>query len=123
MLTDEVKIIDRWREHFEQLLETDREIQCINKSKDNVGHRNAEDNQITIEELENKVKGIKIGKAAGYDGIKSEQLNMFYFENKGKYQKMGKKQLSFQYLKRATAEYVRTEFHLHAIRLNSVNQF
>lgn len=79
ILKNEEEILERWQEHFEELLETQDKNEDNNDTVVPVpyaenSNETEDTEEITISEIEDAMKHIRTGKAAGYDGIKSEQL-------------------------------------------------
>jgi hypothetical protein len=68
--------MERWKEHFEDLLNptnTNREKE-ERKSKTETNKEINRDNEITLKEVQEAIKSIKNGKAAGHDGITPEMI-------------------------------------------------
>jgi hypothetical protein len=82
VLTEEHKIMERWKEHFEELLnptKTNREstgktVKEGRKSKTEINNERNRENEITLTEVQEAIKSIKNGKAAGHDGITPEMI-------------------------------------------------
>ncbi|GJQ79399.1 hypothetical protein Trydic_g16258 [Trypoxylus dichotomus] len=82
-LTDRKMIIKRWKEYFEELLDTPSEVTIqqmhgLGNSRDTAGGV-LEERKITEEHLEEVLKRLKNGKAPGDDKLTTEMLkNMGY---------------------------------------------
>jgi hypothetical protein len=82
VLTEEHKIMERWKEHFEELLnptKTNREstgktVKEGRKNKTEINNERNRENEITLTEIQEAIKSIKNGKAAGHDGITAEMI-------------------------------------------------
>jgi hypothetical protein len=82
VLTEEHKIMERWKEHFEELLnptKTNREstgktVKEGKKNKTEINNERNRENEITLTEVQEAIKSIKNGKAAGHDGITPEMI-------------------------------------------------
>ena len=70
ILTDENKILSRWKEYFEDLLNPVKASTCDTHEVTHLG----EDEVFTAAEVATAIKGIKSGKAAGGDEIRPKML-------------------------------------------------
>lgn len=76
ILTEEVEIMNRWKEYFQKLLNTQVETQQENE-EDQVSEeeeRGNEEDKITKEELKEAINELKNGKAPGSDRITTEMI-------------------------------------------------
>jgi hypothetical protein len=82
VLTEEHTIMERWKEHFEELLNptktnresTEKTVKEGRKNKTEINNERNSDNEITLTEVQEAIKSIKNGKAAGHDGITPEMI-------------------------------------------------
>ena len=71
IITDEERILDRWREHFEGLLKGEA-YPIPEEQNEETGSE--EDEEISVEEGQKAIQKLKVGKAAGVCGISDEML-------------------------------------------------
>lgn len=72
LITEKGKIMERWKEHFERLLNPDSSAEDDAGDIPQMPVRNHMDKLPTMEELNLAIKQTKLGKAAGQDGIPAE---------------------------------------------------
>ena len=65
--------LEQWKQHFEKVLNVQNEVEA-NVLEDLEDHSVADTSQLTREEVEQAVKKLQNGKAAGEDGIVAEML-------------------------------------------------
>jgi exonuclease III len=74
-ITGEKQIVNRWEEHFSQLLNSVHTETNKTYVQSTLNKRQGKpDSQITSEEVTDSIKDLKSGKACGHDGITSEHL-------------------------------------------------
>lgn len=74
LLLTNARIMERWQEHFMEILDGDtREIEIENEGMELSVVRDYEE-EITLEETRNAIQKLKNGKAAGHDSIKAELI-------------------------------------------------
>lgn len=76
ILSDSNKIMERWKEYFQELLEADSnedKVQSTNKPK-RPSQENLSGTKITEEEIKTGIQKMRIGKAAGKDTITPEMI-------------------------------------------------
>jgi Reverse transcriptase (RNA-dependent DNA polymerase) len=73
VLTDEEEIMNRWKEHFQELLQGEEQV-VETEMPGNNKDRDREEEAIQMEEVVDAIKGLKNGKAPGADKITSEML-------------------------------------------------
>jgi hypothetical protein len=82
VLTEEHKIMERWKENFEDLLnptKTNGEtigkaVEEERKNKIEINKEINRENEITLKEVQEAIKSLKNGKSAGHDGITPEMM-------------------------------------------------
>lgn len=82
LLTEPKKIMERWKEYFQELLETKEHEETVideeqeHERQDDLQRKKErkEEEEITMEELQKAIKKMKLGKAAGQDKIAPEMI-------------------------------------------------
>lgn len=76
LLREEREIMGRWKEYFENLLNTETPTEESDQNKEDHGNRgrNTEGNEIKMEELKEAIQRLKNGKAPGNDKITTEMV-------------------------------------------------
>lgn len=77
LLTEERQIMDRWRQHFEDLLKPSQQEDMTNLNAGDVHHvveEEQDSQEISIEELNEAIGWLKSGKTPGHDHITAEML-------------------------------------------------
>ena len=76
VLQEEGEVKQRWVEHFRELLnvETEGEVEIVAVGRERMCRVEGLDDEITVGEVQNALKGTKGGKAAGLDGCHPECL-------------------------------------------------
>lgn len=77
ILEEDKEIMARWKEYFEDMLNTTKKIQKYEEQEEEQVKRELteeHDQEIQIEEVKEAITKIKLGKAAGYDDISPEMI-------------------------------------------------
>ena len=71
----EKEIMERWREYFQELLNVENTVQIVEDTEMTISeHEQIQEDEIDVEEVQEAVKTLKRGKAAGYDRITPEMM-------------------------------------------------
>lgn len=76
LITEGTKILERWKEYFEELLSTNQDTNtCDSQNKDKSESKQPENyEEISQKEITDALKKLKLGKSAGHDKLTPEML-------------------------------------------------